>query len=226
MGTLYLVRHGQASFGADDYDQLSELGVRQSERLGQYWRTRFGAALRFDAVLTGTLRRQVQTWQAIARGAQLAHERIEWPGLNEYQADAVLHALHPQPLPKPDTPERYRQHFRLLREGLARWMEGRIAPEGMPAWPDFVAGVMGALDYVRAHCPAGNALIVSSGGPISTAIGQLLGASNEAIIELNMRTHNTGVTELACTPRRCALVSFNALPHLGDAAVADWVTHT
>ena len=26
MGTLYLVRHGQASFGADDYDKLSELG--------------------------------------------------------------------------------------------------------------------------------------------------------------------------------------------------------
>jgi broad specificity phosphatase PhoE len=38
MGTLYLVRHGQASFGADDYDQLSELGRRQSVRLGEYLR--------------------------------------------------------------------------------------------------------------------------------------------------------------------------------------------
>jgi broad specificity phosphatase PhoE len=226
MGTLYLVRHGQASFGADDYDQLSDLGVRQAERLGQFWRTRFGEALRFDAVLTGTLRRQVQTWQAIARGAGLVQERIEWPGLNEYHGDAIIHALHPAPLPKPDTPELYRQHFRLLREGLMRWMAGRLAPEGMPAWPDFVAGVMGALDHVRAHYAEGNALIVSSGGPISTAVGQLLGASHEAIVEMNMRIRNTGVTELACTPRRCTLVSFNALPHLNDATVADWVTHT
>ena len=51
MGTLYLVRHGQASFGAEDYDQLSELGRRQSVRLGQYLRDK---GLGFDAVLTPT----------------------------------------------------------------------------------------------------------------------------------------------------------------------------
>ena len=66
MGTLYLVRHGQASFGADDYDQLSALGQAQARRLGEYWRESLGPELRFDAVLTGTLRRQLQTWQGIA----------------------------------------------------------------------------------------------------------------------------------------------------------------
>ncbi|MDR0478286.1 MAG: histidine phosphatase family protein [Burkholderiaceae bacterium] len=226
MGTIYLVRHGQASFGADDYDQLSDLGVRQSERLGQYWRARFGEQLRFDAVLTGTLRRQAQTWQAIADGAGLAHKRIEWPGLNEYNGEAIIRALHPGPLPKPDTPERYREHFRLLREGLARWIAGQITPEGMPSWRNFASGVMSALNHVRAHHAAGVTLIVSSGGPIATAVGQLLGASPEAIIEMNLRIRNTGVTELACTPRRCALVSYNTLPHLNDAVHAGWITHT
>ncbi len=113
MGTLYLVRHGQASFGADDYDHLSELGHAQARRLGQYWRESLGPALRFDAVLTGTLRRQVQTWQGIAEGAALAgtpHTRL--PGLDEYDSHAVIAAIHPEPLPKPDTPERYRAHFR------------------------------------------------------------------------------------------------------------------
>jgi broad specificity phosphatase PhoE len=43
MGTLYLVRHGQASFGADDYDQLSELGGA-GVRLGEHWRAQ-GQAL-------------------------------------------------------------------------------------------------------------------------------------------------------------------------------------
>ncbi|HMT18153.1 MAG TPA: phosphoglycerate mutase family protein, partial [Ottowia sp.] len=99
MGTLYLVRHGQASFGTDHYDQLSELGRRQSLRLGQYWRERSGAELAFDAVLTGTLARQVQTWQGIAEGAQLTGVPcVEWPGLNEYDSHAVISAVHPDPL--------------------------------------------------------------------------------------------------------------------------------
>ena len=50
MGNLYLVRHGQASFGADDYDQLSELGQAQALRLGEYWRER---GMKFDAIYTG-----------------------------------------------------------------------------------------------------------------------------------------------------------------------------
>lgn len=225
MGTLYLVRHGQASFGAADYDQLSELGWRQARRLGAYWRERFGAQLAFDAVLTGTLRRQRQTWQGIAEGAALdgvAH--LEWPGLDEYDSQAVIAAIHPGPLQKPDTPELYRHHFRLLRQGLASWMHGTSAPAGMPSYRDFVAGVVGALDHVRSHFD-GNVLLVSSGGPISTAVGQLLSTPAETTIELNMRYRNSAVTELVATPRRHQLVSYNALPHLADAAYRDWVTY-
>ena len=31
MASLYLIRHGQASFGSDHYDQLSPLGQRQAD---------------------------------------------------------------------------------------------------------------------------------------------------------------------------------------------------
>jgi broad specificity phosphatase PhoE len=65
MGTLHLVRHGQASFGAADYDQLSELGTRQCVALGE-WMARRG--LRFEAVLRGSLRRHVQSLDAITQG--------------------------------------------------------------------------------------------------------------------------------------------------------------
>ena len=98
MGTLYLVRHGQASFGADDYDQLSALGQRQSERLGRYWAER---GLRFDAVLTGTLKRHTQTWAGIAEGAELTHAPLAWPGLNEYDSEAVIRATGQAPLHAP-----------------------------------------------------------------------------------------------------------------------------
>ena len=49
----------------------------------------------------------------------------------------------------------------------------------MPSYNDFVAGVAGALDHVRANHYGQNVLIVSSGGPIATAVGQVLGASPE-----------------------------------------------
>ena len=224
MGTLYLVRHGQASFGADDYDRLSELGRRQSLRLGQYLRQRFGDRLAFDTVLTGTLRRQIHTWEALAEGAGLTTPRTPWPGLNEYDSHAVLEAIHPEPLPRPDTPELYRHHFRLLREGLAAWMEGRVAPRGMPSYADFVRGVTGALDHVREHS-GGNALIVSSGGPIATAVGQVLGTAAETTIELNLRIRNTSITEFAFTPKRHMLVTYNTLPHLDGAEFDDWITY-
>ena len=102
MGTLYLVRHGQASFGAADYDNLSELGHRQSVRLGEYWRER---GMTFDAVITGTLKRHRQTWAGIAKGLGLEHDdALPWPGLNEYDSEAVISAIHPHKLEKSTSP--------------------------------------------------------------------------------------------------------------------------
>lgn len=221
MGTLYLVRHGQASFGADDYDQLSPLGQQQSVRLGAYFAAK---GLRFDAALVGTLRRQAQTLAGICEGAGTPLEALPWPGLNEYDSAAVIRAIHPAPLPRPDTPEAYRQHFRLLRDGLTQWMNGVVSPQGMPTYDAFVQGITSALDHVRRHHHGGNVLLVSSGGPISTAVGHVLGTSPETTIELNLRIRNSSVTEFAFSPKRHMLVTYNTLPHLDAPEYREWVT--
>ncbi len=222
MGTLYLVRHGQASFGADDYDRLSDLGHRQAMRLGEYFRHK---GIHFDAALVGTLRRHQETLAGIAQGLQWQPEALSWPGLNEYDSAAVLKAIHPEALPRPDTPELVRHQFRLLRQGLQQWMTASIAPTGMPSYLDFVAGMHGALDHVRLHHFEKKVLIVSSGGPISTAIGQVLGMSPDATIELNLRMRNSSVTEFEFTPKRHMLVTFNTLPHLDHPDHASWITY-
>jgi broad specificity phosphatase PhoE len=222
MGTLYLVRHGQASFGADDYDQLSELGRRQCEQLGRHWAER---GLAFDAVITGTLRRHRQTWEAMAAGAGWQHQPLAWPGLNEYDSEAVIRSIHAQPLARPDTPELYRHHFRLLRDGLAQWMAGTVSPRGMPSYPDFVAGVTSALEHVRRQHQGQRVLIVSSGGPIATAVGHVLGLSPERTIDLNMRIRNSAVTEFQFSPKRHTLLTYNTLPHLDRPDLADWITY-
>ena len=77
MAELVLVRHGQASFGADDYDKLSELGWRQSRWLGEHFARR-GAA--FDLVVRGSLRRHAETWVGMAEGLGVAADVVKIPG--------------------------------------------------------------------------------------------------------------------------------------------------
>lgn len=245
MGTLYLVRHGQASFGADDYDVLSELGYRQAVRLGEYFKYK---GLTFDAALTGTLKRQIKTFEGICEGMQTGVPQAQaiespltppaakpatpagvgtyslWPGLNEYDSEAVIRTVHPYKLEKPTSPEMYRSHFRLLKDGLAQWMAGVVSPHGMPSYVDFVAGVTSALDHVR-RTHEGNVLLVSSGGPISTAVGHVLGTAPETTIELNLRIRNSAVTEFSISPKRLMLQTFNTLPHLNEVEHAPLVTH-
>ncbi|CAN5422279.1 histidine phosphatase family protein [soil metagenome] len=239
MGTLYLVRHGQASFGADDYDMLSPLGQQQSLRLGEYFRHK---GVTFDAALTGTLNRQLQTFAGICKGMGVEPQsspapghseasaaagmgpHLRWPGLNEYDSAAVIGAVHPYLLAKPDTPELYKHHFRLLKDGLAQWMAGAASPLGMPSYKQFVAGTTGALEHISRHCE-GHVLLVSSGGPIAIAVSHVLGISSpETTIDLNLGIRNCSVTEFAFSPRRHRLVTFNTLPHLDAPEYARWVT--
>ena len=221
MGTLYLVRHGQASFGADDYDVLSDLGYQQALRLGEYFKYK---GIAFDAAFTGTLLRQIKTFEGIAEGMRAPITATALPGLNEYDSHAVIATVHPHRLEKPTTPEMYRSHFRLLKDGLAQWMAGVVSPQGMPSYSDFSRGITDVLDHIRKTCE-GNVLLVSSGGPISTAVGHVLGTSPETTIELNLRIRNASVTEFAFTPKRHMLVTYNTLPHLDAPEHAEWITY-
>ena len=225
MAHIHLIRHGQASFGAADYDQLSELGQRQSHRLGEHLRDRaLAVGLHWDAVYMGSLRRHRQTWEGMAAGAGLTLGPQVWPGLNEYDSHALVAAMPPVQLEAVGTAAGYKQHFRLLRDALAQWMAGTISPQGMPSYTEFVDGITAALEHIRRH-ESGNVLVVSSGGPISTLVGHLLATPPENTIELNLQIRNTAVTELVSSARRTRLVTFNTLPHLQAAEHQSWITH-
>ena len=146
MGNLYLVRHGQASFGAADYDNLSELGHKQAY-VAAYFKQK---NLQFDAVITGTLRRHTQTWQGIAKGAGFAHEPPQWPGANEYDSEAVIATIHPGKLEKP-TRQRCIATIFVCSKRLTQGMNGVVSPDGMPSYVDFQHGVASALYHVRKH---------------------------------------------------------------------------
>jgi broad specificity phosphatase PhoE len=228
MGTLYLVRHGQASFGSADYDQLSPLGAQQCAALGAHWRAQ---GLRFDAVLIGGLKRHRQSLEALLDGLgspgtdSSTPAATVWPALDEYDSAALLRTVHPGPLQATTDPAAVKQHFRLLREALLAWMAARVQPEGMPTHREFSAGIAAVLDHVRNGYVGQRVLVVSSGGPISHAVGQVLQAPAETVVELNLRLRNSAVCEFAVSPKRHGLVSFNTVPHLEAPERLGWMTY-
>jgi broad specificity phosphatase PhoE len=229
VGFIYVVRHGQAAFGTDHYDRLTDIGFAQARLLGAYFARR---NLKFDAVFTGTLRRQRETAQGIAEAHPELGTTIQpetFPGLDEYKPEAVLMAFTGSvPAPAIEAARRdpvvVRDHFRVLREALLAWAEGRTTPQDMPSWPAFQEGAIAALIQARQRFPDGNVLIVSSGGPIAAMVTGVLNAPPATAVELNLRIRNSSLTEFAATPRRHNLVSFNGLPHL-DTAEASLTTY-
>jgi broad specificity phosphatase PhoE len=230
VGSIHVVRHGQAAFGTDDYDRLTDVGATQARLLGEYFTAR---NLRFDAVFTGTLLRQQQTAQALLQGgAELAADIAQehFTGLNEYDPQAILLAhTGNAPLPVEAAARRdptvVREHFRMLRDALNAWAEDRIQPKGMLAFQAFQAGAVAALIEARQRFPDGRVLIVSSGGPIAAMVAAALSAPPSAAVELNLRIRNCSVTEFTSTPRRHSLLSFNAVPHLDAQPDASLITY-
>src|SRR6202012_4405433 len=165
------------------------------------------------------------TAQSIAQGLAEPGEPFQletFPGLDEYKPEAVLMAFTGSvPAPAIEAARRdpvvVRDHFRILREALLAWAEGRTAPQDMPAWPAFQQGAVDALVEARQRFPDGNVLIVSSGGPIAAMVAGVLNAPPATAVELNLRIRNSSLTEFAATARRHHLVSFNGLPHLDTA---------
>lgn len=243
MGTLHCVRHGQASFGAANYDQLSDLGLRQAQALGRYWAAR---GQRFDAVIVGTLARHRQTLEGIAEtlfldenaplvtgfigsdASKFISSVTAMPALNEYDSEALIHAQllrAPQTLPDLHTPEGYKAHFRVLREGLTAWIGGELAPHGMPSFAEFRAGIAQVLGEVATQ-PKREVLIVSSGGPLSTAVMHVLQAPALSMIDLNYQMKNTAVTRFQVSTGKLQLSGFNALTHLDGPQFVGMQTST
>lgn len=219
MGSIYVVRHGQAAFGTDDYDRLTEVGFTQARLLGAH----FGARrIQFDAIFTGTLRRQVETARGILEGhpqlgVDLPQERFA--ELDEYLTDAIMTAHFGEPpvwaadAARRD-PTMVREHFRQVREALMAWADERIQPQGMVAFSRFQEQAVAALIEARTRFPEGRVLIISSGGPIAAMVAAALQAPPATAVELNLRIRNSSLSEFSCTPRRHHLISFNAVPHL------------
>ena len=93
MASIYLIRHGQASFGAANYDQLSALGQRQADVTGQYLQA---IGLSIDAAYSGSLWRQQETAQRVMAGLDFQGKIEADERFDEINNDEQVKALLPK----------------------------------------------------------------------------------------------------------------------------------
>lgn len=234
MGSIYLIRHGQASFGCDDYDVLSSVGMRQSEALGAHL-VQLGLTL--DRCLAGDLRRQQDT-AFLTLGAMQA-SGVKVPDVetdaafNEFDADAVIRALLPALLP--EEPEalnvlrnarEHRAEFqRLFALIVQRWHGGQHDRDGIESWAAFVRRTAEGLQRVVEQAAGGdNIAIFTSGGTIAALLHRITGISPSQAFELNWQIINTSLSQLKFRGSEVTLASFNSQAHVRLLRVPELVT--
>ncbi len=224
MSEVYFVRHGQASFGSSNYDQLSDKGHRQARLLGEYFRER---DIHFDHILTGDMVRHRETAEGICAGLDLKSPSFEvFTQLNEFDFHAILAAYTAQ-FPEEKLPEKpaVSDFFKRLRKGIILWSQSGLEGDLPETWAAFEQRVRFMKEDLMARCAGKRVLAISSGGAIAMLVRQLLDAPCETMVELNLQTRNTGLIHCVFNQRSMRLSSFNSVPHLDHPQHQSLITY-
>ena len=215
MATIYLIRHGQASFGADDYDKLSELGCRQASVAGEYLAQ---CGISFDAIYSGNLLRQRETAQlASASQPEELELRID-PRFNEIENDQQLKYLVPEVVKSNPAVQELierglsssKDYQKVIAAVFNYWVSHQCTDSRIQSWQDYSQGVGQALHDVMVEQGAGKTVgIFTSGGTIATIVAQVLGLTGEQTYRFYEPIFNCSVSQLFYTGTRVSLSYFN-----------------
>lgn len=218
MSTLTLLRHGQASFGADRYDALSDRGREQAECVGRHFAAR---QRRFERIWIGPRDRHRLTARHALEPVGLDWEGQAEPALNEFaEGQQVLASAQARRGVKlrGEGAIRGKDAARYYAQEITAWVESRAVMEGVPSVREFRATVSEWLARATAsNLPGQSVLAVTSGGVIAAVVAEVLGLADAAIGALMHAIYNGSLTELIFSEGRApSLVSFNVASFLPD----------
>lgn len=208
MSVLYLVRHGQASFGTDDYDRLSALGKEQSRITGRFLASQ---GLEPDRIIHGEMLRQRQTAEGLLAGLGRDMDAHVDAGWNEYAAWELTGVLT-------DLDPRAQHDSKIfqgeLERGAARWASGEHDEDYTETYNQFTSRVERALaDAVAAMESGQSTIVISSAGAIAWTAARLVGGGFDQWMAFNRVTINTGITKIITGRGGTSLISFNDHGH-------------
>ncbi|MBS2020775.1 MAG: histidine phosphatase family protein [Deltaproteobacteria bacterium] len=231
MATLWLLRHGQASAHAQDYDQLSTLGEQQAQLLGELW-GRQGIVI--DRLVHGPRRRQRGTarivFDALQKAGHTPRAISEDDDLDELRIDGIMASpqLLREQVPElcpmldafealEDPAQKSRMFLSLGTHVMRAWAADRVHVEGVERFADFELRVRVALERARLGAGKGARIVcATSAGVVAVSARQHLGLTPERTIDLMMRTRNSSISEVLFSGDRATWSSFNEVPHLAE----------
>ena len=231
---FYFIRHGQASYLSDDYDKLSEIGIIQSQQLGNYL---IKENIFFDKVYSGPLKRQIDTERNVRsvffdQNLILPDRKIH-KGLKEHQASRVLNGFLEQLIrndqkvanwhtAKNHNTEAYYLNSRLIYDYFVeKWMGNEFNSSPHQAFDSFQNVVNISLDEIMNETTHGeNVALFSSGGTIATMIANLLKINDhKEIASINSQIYNGSISVLSLENSGFELESFNVFPYQEDRLI-------
>ena len=204
MVELTLIRHGQAQTGAQDeasYDSLSDLGHQQAQWLGETLRD----ASPFDRIISGKMKRQIQTAEGMALGLDHSIDAR----LNELDYFGLANSLRESH--GVDIPNDIQSFALHVPQVLGVWRNGQMA-DGLETYDEFCSRIMGALHNAAGQ--DGRTVLVTSTGVIATLSAIALGLDMVKKTKLFLRVMNTSVHKFELLGDELHLTQFGAVPHL------------
>lgn len=217
MATIYLIRHGQASFGMENYDELSPTGIKQSQHLGSVLKHR---QWNIDKVYAGNMKRQQQTASFCLSEMGLSTEVLTDPCWNEFDHRDIIAKYDPRYadmnqlkldiMTATDPKNKIKE---ILTGAILRWTSGTFTDYN-ESWTAFCERIDTGLKNITENAAKQEQICVfTSGGSISAVMRQLLQLPLDKTFELQLFTANASVTKLRTSSRGLQLVSFNDHSH-------------
>ncbi len=228
MSAIYLVRHGQAAFGTDDYDRLTTVGEEQCHVLGRHW-TVLGRPL--SGIYAGAMQRQrrsAEIFASASRGESTTIPAVTVvPGLEEYDHEALIEQyglLSGNDVSSVSIRRDRRSFHDLLTRALRAWVDGRIpGPEPFSAFRQRCE--TGLEDVIQAVGRGGSAVLFGSAGSLAVAIQRILGLGDWNMLRLKLNFYNSGVSKLLFNDRERVIESINSIAHLEQPDALRLITH-
>ncbi|MDD8057993.1 MULTISPECIES: histidine phosphatase family protein [Shewanella] len=217
MANIYLIRHGQASFGSDNYDNLSPLGHSQAQHLARHFNQR---KIRPDQIICGDMLRHKQTRDTCLAtlSPPLQHHEIQisraW---NEFDHEQVIAVYRPD-LASPEAMKQYlsqqpspaKAFISLFSQAIKQWQHTDNMTQYSESWLHFSQRVAQGLSQLVQQAGEGQTLFVfTSGGVISTVIMQILSIPESQFFNINKQVVNASVTQLQVKHQRLSLITMN-----------------
>jgi len=225
MSALYLVRHGQASFGSGDYDRLTTTGLEQCRVLARHW---LSLGRPVPQVFSGPLRRQRMSAEAFC--AVLAEHRAAGPvpeivgGLEEYDHHALLVEFAGGAGGAGERETDRRRFHRQLESALHAWVDHAL--EGPEPFAQFRERCVAALEAVMHRVGrGGTGVVFGSAGSLAAAMQPILGLGDWDLLRLKLNFYNTGVSKLLFNDESRVVESINSIAHLEQPETLDLITH-